>query len=648
MSQFQSQSWSQSEDPPWASIPFVKFSHVLFPAIRSCPAWTHGDYPDLRLVIQTFRVVDDHGNFGRRAVMKVFSEAVILESQNLSQLVRIFQRDASLVEVVGNSPRVAMRYPKDPDKIWKCQMRFSNDGDYAIFINAIRDLGLPIKSQTPKIQVLPSPAPSSVMSSSPALSAGSLQSLKARPISASSNPPVDRSASRAKLPPYAEFKVPERPATTESLRQRPSSSHSRPGSSQSASDSFVSSVSLPAANQPPTTSFCEPSKPLYFSQPDRESQNRRSSQPMSYDPRFASTSSQATSSILPRQMQLQQADDGERSTSGPQLLSRSPFFPVVPKATANLADQSLDPFRTLPTPTFHTSASIQDLTIPPRRELPFDRPVSTPAEFQDPTVPSRQELPFSRPERKPGSSSIAELPPLPKPTPLINVNLNRSNYMSSAPEPAKAVPIKGVAQRKASASKAPPESASVAVSPLKPLSRETTIAPPTLHEDAPSPLAAKSAAASRPASAASGLISKTASSAKKRIAAPIRPPSSTKRPKMVDQSTQTQTLSGRDHTVKERMHATTSVPEVDPPNISTVPPPVPPQSYLDELDAFVANHRARPAPRELWQVPGYAEADADRRHMMLNDFICQNLENPDFLRLCADTENAWRRLGLGM
>lgn len=80
MSQLQSQFGSQSEVPPLASVPLVKFSHVTFPAARSCPAWIHPDYPDLKLVIQNCRVVDEYGNYGRQAVMKVLSKAKIVVS----------------------------------------------------------------------------------------------------------------------------------------------------------------------------------------------------------------------------------------------------------------------------------------------------------------------------------------------------------------------------------------------------------------------------------------------------------------------------------------------------------------------------------------------------------------------------------------
>jgi len=29
---------------------------------------------------------------------------------------------------------------------------------------------------------------------------------------------------------------------------------------------------------------------------------------------------------------------------------------------------------------------------------------------------------------------------------------------------------------------------------------------------------------------------------------------------------------------------------------------------------------------------------------LISDFICDNLENEDFLRLCEDTDNVWTRI----
>jgi hypothetical protein len=160
-----------------------------------------------------------------------------------------------------------------------------------------------------------------------------------------------------------------------------------------------------------------------------------------------------------------------------------------------------------------------------------------------------------------------------------------------------------------------------------------------VREDEPSPLAAKSNA-SRPAST-SGLQTK-ATAAKKR-SAPARLAANPKKPKMVDQSTQTQTLSGRNHTSAQVLSSSNgnSPPAEEP----SVPPP---QSYVDLINSFITTRQSAPAPKELWERPRYAEADEEQRQLILNDFICENLENPEFLQLCADTEKAWRRIGLGM
>jgi hypothetical protein len=160
-----------------------------------------------------------------------------------------------------------------------------------------------------------------------------------------------------------------------------------------------------------------------------------------------------------------------------------------------------------------------------------------------------------------------------------------------------------------------------------------------------SPLAAKTTTASfRPASAP-GLISKAILPTKKRTSLPPGSASSAKRPKMVDQSTQTQTLSGRDHTAAQRISSTSTPPDL----VADTPSPAsPPGRYLRDLDSFITKHNPRPKTKEFWETPGYAEADEGRRHTMLNDFICENLDNADFLQLCQDAEFAWRRIGLGM
>jgi hypothetical protein len=136
---------------------------------------------------------------------------------------------------------------------------------------------------------------------------------------------------------------------------------------------------------------------------------------------------------------------------------------------------------------------------------------------------------------------------------------------------------------------------------------------------------------------------------KKRATASVRPPAGSKRSKMVDGATQTQTLSGRDHTALHRNDSCEREQGLAAPHAPTPPSPEsPPENYLNAIDTFVAKCKYRPAPRDFWQTPGYEDASEEERDIMLNDFICDNLDDPGFLQLCEDTERAWRRIGLGM
>jgi hypothetical protein len=294
----------------------------------------------------------------------------------------------------------------------------------------------------------------------------------------------------------------------------------------------------------------------------------------------------------------------------------------------------------------------------PRSDLA--RPASTPIDHNSSNlVPSNTDSPFLlKPLAKARAASVSILPPLPKPTPVARTQSTIKPPETStekAPTPTPKPTQKRVAQRKSRNVTSPLDESAPGEAPLSETLEKQPIVfkQPAEPEDEPSPLAAKSAAvAPRPASAMAGLQSK-ATTTKKRAATPIRPTSAAKRSKMVDQSTQTQTLSGRDHTIARKTTPANDVfadvPTNVPALVADTPSPASlPESYLDTVDKFVANHKARPAPKELWQAPGYAEAGEEQRLLLLNDFICDNLENADFLQLCQDTEKAWRRIGLGM
>lgn len=345
------------------------------------------------------------------------------------------------------------------------------------------------------------------------------------------------------------------------------------------------------------------------------------------------------------QLQAQVSSTSDHTQPPERLLTTSPFFP--PQEATNYGTQSsTDTGQVLynggqhSTP-YATEAHtrtwkpiepeiIYSLPMPPKRNLPFHK---------------RGEANQIR------CSSASDIPALPKPTP---TPVTRSNSTvepkqvasTKTPVPTSKPPKKRVAQRKAPLSTKLVQEVADTQEPITNIVKEQPISGTIIAQDEPSPLAAKSATAVRPASAASRLQSKATVTKKRPAAAvPIRPSSVAKRPKMVDQGTQTQTLSGRDHTIAANSTTSTEISGHVHREASLSPPP---ESYLKLLDTFVTKYKARPAPKELWEAPGYAEADEDERQNLLNTFICDNLENPEFLQLCQDTERSWRKIGLGI
>jgi hypothetical protein len=230
------------------------------------------------------------------------------------------------------------------------------------------------------------------------------------------------------------------------------------------------------------------------------------------------------------------------------------------------------------------SASLEFL-IPPKRILPFS---STPI---PPPQSSLLKKPIPKPKSQPGAST-----PTHKPT--------KKRVVSRKPPPV----MKAMA---------PPREG---LSPTA--NKVATLAGPSLETP---------------------VLQSLADPVKKRITAPIRPPSASKRSKMVDGATQTQTVSGRDHTALHKE------PDLIAAEVPTPPSPEsPPEHYLKALDKFVAQYKKRAAPRELWKSPGYEEGTEEERHLMLNDYICDNLNDPGFLQICEDVESSWQRIGLGM
>lgn len=316
----------------------------------------------------------------------------------------------------------------------------------------------------------------------------------------------------------------------------------------------------------------------------------------------------------------------------------NPAATLEPQGDASRLRRAVSSFRPGPYQDEHfNNSTTSNNSLPaqsshdPGLPRPHSVPVAYHGQFDDFRIPPKRELPFlkERENSKNRRASANKLPELPKPR-------NATTLSVPTKSPAAGAPMK-VAKRVAERNtrkKSPIQEKPQAVLPN---ASNHTGTLPVVPEEEPQ-LASKSVSAPDVSSGASGLPS-TAVSKKRPVSKMDQSLPQAKRPKMVDRSTQTQTLSGRDHTAPLRALSDNTG------NTTPVPPTA---SVLDQIDDFVRANRSRSAPVDIQETSQYANASEEERQAMLNDWICQNIENEDFLKLCKDTEHAWRRIGLGM
>ncbi|KUJ12432.1 uncharacterized protein LY89DRAFT_722057 [Mollisia scopiformis] len=582
---------SQALDPDWISLSIAKFSYNTSPHGTKTYTWNHiTTRPDLSFVIRNVRSISADREQEARVVMKITAGA--------EEMVR------------------------------RLQVKFRSHEDYHKAYTFLRDLGLPITNREiskPAPQLPPSPAPSNATS----LMSAAAASL--RPSSA-----IDLPAHYNSSPLKQEFKIPPRPESSVSEGKAQMNEMTR--ITRPFSTSFAPVASIPNSPLSRVNSFQQPATQasvLYPTQMEKET--RHLSYPASQFSDHFKHDIQPKTSLYVDQLQNLQQNLPERAENTSQPFSASPFFTSigsVPTVHGHEAYSGLTAYnpgdvgRPASTPGAQTTTSTLQLD---------HRPVSALS------VPPRSELPFLNPagKSKPRSSSQSNSTQVSRSTSVIlppskSPNINSEQLSTPVKKPA---PKKRVAQRKAPVAKPVDDVAKK----IQLNADELVIAEPDAVADEPSPLAAKSAAQlTRPSSTPLGLVSKVAP--RKRTATPaIRPPSSNKRPKMVDQSTQTDKPTSQHEDAEQEVPPSRTTPDTHLNRVCS-----PPEDYLQAIDGFVARHKSRPPPIELWQTPGWAEADDEHRQRLIDNFICENLENADFLKLCEDMDTSWRRIGLGM
>lgn len=69
---------------------------------------------------------------------------------------------------------------------------------------------------------------------------------------------------------------------------------------------------------------------------------------------------------------------------------------------------------------------------------------------------------------------------------------------------------------------------------------------------------------------------------------------------------------------------------------------------VDQHGAFLSKPGVRPSATDHATLAAYAGQTPEERMRVLDNFICENIGNEDFLTLCEDVDACWRRIGLGL
>ncbi|KFZ07100.1 hypothetical protein V501_06776 [Pseudogymnoascus sp. VKM F-4519 (FW-2642)] len=710
MESSQLRTFSGASHPASKTIPLDKYSSAVSREGSKSHRWVHDVRKDLLTL--TFKPVDipiDGGRIQTHLFMAVTAGRDTLEHLDVQKLVKCSQEHIerlrrglisigveSPVQVIVRFPCVAMRFPGSPSMVQRFQLRFKDNKQYFEALNILKRAGLQIKESThePKQDA---PSQDLNVAYNRSLPPSSTQPLSVGHPDNHQKPQFAVPTSESSRS-FTQFmnssSIPPRSDTSSSLSMRPSSTFSAdlggPRSSSSlgtlykddmASDDFC--FQPPPPRPFSSTSFMKSSPPIYASQIETQQRATLTSLPCTEPP---------SDIVEPRKKQayipgpsLSLSSDEALST-GYDALERSPELPDTRQplrgSTESLTTQpalNVSKMRRSATTQFEPSQNLgysnEPVHLARQSSLSFSttRPMSVPTVGDDLHIslwiPPKRELPFPKRKepkkaletaKKPnkGTEDGPMLPPesTEAPRSLANTTTLPSKQ---AEQQDKRVTV----QR----TNTPPTSklSTVLEVPDSDEARPTNALRNSVWQEEPSPLASKSAAIKRP-STAPGLKSKAMTS-RKRPNEEAPKWALAKRVKMVDSSTQTQTLSGRDHTaafsrastipVEPVLPAPVTVPAPEPPApVPTPAPPAPPreavseakgpiEGFLDELGRFVPKDSGRIKPVELYEVSFWDKEKEGERQSMTESWICEQIDDPAFIEMCKHVNEVWKKIG---
>ncbi|ELR05627.1 hypothetical protein VC83_07649 [Pseudogymnoascus destructans] len=708
--------------PASKTIPLDKYSSAVSREGSKSHRWVHDVRKDLLTL--TFKPVDipiDGGRIETHLFLAVTAGRDTLEHLDVQKLVKWSQEHnervrrvligsgvESPVQVIVRFPCVAMRFPGAPSMVHRFQLRFKDDKQYFEALNILKRAGLQIKESTnePKQDT---PSQDRNVAYNRSLAPTSTQPPLAGHPDNHQKPQfaVPSSESSRRFTQFTNSSsIPPRSDTSSSLSMRPSSTFSADLGGPRSSSSLGTLYKYGVASddfcfQPPpprpfsSTSFMRSSPPIYASQIETQQRATLSSLPCTKPPSDMVESRKKQAYIGESSIPLS-SDEAPRT--GYDALEKSPELPDIRQllrgSTESLTTQptlNVSKMRRSATTQFEPSQSMgynnEHLQLKRQSPLSFSttRPMSVPTVGDDlhtsQWIPPKRELPF--PKRKEPKNALETAEKLNKGTEDGPIPPSKGIGASESLANARTLPSKyGEQQAKRATvrrTNTPPTSKLSTVLEV-PDSDETrpTNSPrnSVLWEEEPSPLASKSAAIARP-STAPGLKLK-AMTCRKRPNEEAPKWALAKRLKMVDSSTQTQTLSGRDHTAAVSRTSTivpgpvlpapVTVPEpvlpapvtvpvpnpaVPVPDPAPTPPPPevvseakgPIEGFLDELGRFVPKHSGKIKPVELYEVSFWDKATEGERQSMTESWICEQIDDPAFIEMCKHVNEVWKKIG---
>ncbi|OBT69312.1 hypothetical protein VE03_01198 [Pseudogymnoascus sp. 23342-1-I1] len=714
MESSQLREFSGTSHPASKSIPFDKYSSAVGREGAQRHRWVHDVRKDLLTV--TFKPVDipiDGGRNETHLFMAITAGRDTLEHLDVQKLVRwsqehnervrrgLVNRDVeSPVQVIVRFPCIAMRFPGSPSMVQRFQLRFRDNKQYLEALNILKRAGLPIKDSAL------GPKQDATSQDRNVTYNRSMTPIPTPPLSVShydnhQRPQftVPSSESSRKFTHFMDSSsIPPRSDTSSSLSMRPSSTFSEDlGGIRSSS-----SLGALYKNDIVSDDFCfQPPPPRPFS-----SVSLTRSSPLSYAPQIETQQQKAT---LTQGPWTETPSDRVELRKG-QAHIEAPGLPLsneeTPGAWCNSLEKSSQPPEIIhpqrdstksPTsqqpqdgskmrrsatttqfaPSQNGGYNKEHLQLGRQSSLSFStiRPMSAPAVGDDLRVsqwiPPKRELPFQKSkDPKKVLETTQKLNKVSENDTMLHSKSTGApgNLINKTVLPNKhgEQQVKRAAVRRTNT---PPTSKLSSVVEVPDSDEETQ--PVNAHrnsalwEEEPSPLASKSAAITRP-STPPGLKSKAIASRKRSNEATPKW-ALAKRVKMISSSTQTQTLSGRDHTAAMSRASTitaepvlpapvtalVTAPVTDPTPTVPVPGPAPDPSppkviseakgptegFMDELGHFVAKYGGRRKPVEIWEVSGWDKATKEERHSMTETWLCDQLEDPSFMELC---KRNWR------